>query len=55
MTSEEYMKQVIRYRAAMAMAKDLLIRGIITKKDYGKIDTIMTKKYGIFSCTIFRE
>ena len=39
----------------MTTAKILLNDGIITEKDYARIDTIMTKKYGLSLDSIFRE
>lgn len=35
------------YRAAMSMAKSMLERGLISEKEYYKIDRIMAKKYGV--------
>ncbi len=45
--------RVSRYRAAMSLASEMLEKGIISPEDYGIIDTIMAKKYGLSSCTIF--
>ena len=42
------------YRMAMSLAKSMKSRGIISAAEYHKIDTIMTKKYGLTSSTIFR-
>ena len=50
----EMQQKVEAYRRAMAMARGMLHQGIITEKEYAKIDTIMTKKYGLSSSTIFR-
>jgi len=46
--------KIIAYRTAMSLAKSMLDKGIITEGNYAKIDTIMTKKYGLSSSTIFR-
>ena len=46
---------VFGYKIAMALANEMLNQGIITEKDYGKIDTIMAKKYGLNSYSIFRD
>lgn len=46
--------RLTRYRAAMSLAREMVKQGIITEEEYGIIDTIMTKKYGIISSTIFR-
>lgn len=43
----DYKAALISYRTAMAMAASMLADGVITKKDYGKIDRIMAKKYGL--------
>lgn len=53
MTKEMYEK-ILDYRTAMIVASDLLKKGIISEKEYNKIDTIMTKKYGLSSSTIFQ-
>jgi len=47
-------RRIIQYRMAMSIAKEMLDRGIISKEQYGIIDTIMLEKYGVSSCTIFR-
>lgn len=51
----ELIMQIANYRAAMSLANEMLENGIISAEQYAKIDTIMTKKYGLSSCTIFRE
>ena len=51
---KKYFDSLSAYMSAMTQAKNMLADGIITQKDYNKIDTIMTKKYGIDSCSIFR-
>ena len=50
----DYKEKIIAYRRAMSLAKAMLERAIITAEEYGKIDKIMTNKYGINSSTIFR-
>jgi hypothetical protein len=52
--NNELLEKVSAYRAAMAMAAVMLEEGIITEKDYRQIDTIMARKYGVKSSTIFR-
>ena len=42
------------YQTAMAMARKMLSQGIITGKEYAKIDATIAKKYGVSSCSIFR-
>ena len=34
-----------KYRISLAIAKNLLNKEIITKSDYRKMDTMLTKKY----------
>ena len=51
----EYSVLIYKYKLAMSTAKTLLREGIITEKDYARIDTIMTKKYGLSLDSIFRE
>lgn len=51
----EIQQKVAAYRQAMAMARSMVLQGIISDREYGKIDTIMAKKYGISLSTIFRE
>ena len=46
--------RIVAYRRAMSLAKSMLRQGIITEKEYADIDTIIAKKYGLSSCTIFR-
>ncbi|MCM1530396.1 MAG: hypothetical protein NC093_10435 [Alistipes sp.] len=53
MSSEKF-QNVVQYQTVMAWVRSLLKDGIITKSEYHKIDTIMTRKYGISSCSIFR-
>lgn len=47
-------ERVAAYQFAMSMARTMLSRGIITEEQYRKIDTIMTKRHGISSSTIYR-
>lgn len=46
-------EKVIGYRRAMAMVKAMLSEGVITPEEYAIIDTMMVKKYGLSSCSIF--
>lgn len=52
--NEDLRKRITAYRISMSMFKGMLRDGIITEKEYAKIDTIIAKKYGVSSCTIFR-
>lgn len=53
MKSETFDK-LFRYQTVMAWVRSLLDNGIISGREYTKIDTMMLKKYGISSCSIFR-
>lgn len=44
MTKEQFQREK-KYRVSLAIAKNLLNKEIITKSDYRKIDTMLTKKY----------
>lgn len=46
--------QVLRYRLAMSIAREMMNRGLISEEEYAIIDTIMANKHGVTSCTIFR-
>lgn len=46
--------RVERYRAAMAVAQEMLTKNVISSEEYTVIDTIMTKKHGVTSSTIFQ-
>lgn len=46
---------IARFRVAMSLAREMLRQGIIADEEYGIITTIMTKRYGINSCTIFQD
>ena len=50
----EYEERLWNYQTAMAMARQMLSQGIITGKEYAKIDATIAKKYGVCSCSIFR-
>ncbi len=50
----DYEKRLMAYQTAMALARSMRSKGIISAKEYVKIDTIIAKKYGISSCSIFR-
>ena len=50
----DYEKRLMAYQMAMALARSMRSKGIISAKEYAKIDTIIAKKYGISSGSIFR-
>ena len=47
MMNAEYNAALIAYRTSMSLAAGLLSDGIITEKEYDKIDRIIAKKYGL--------
>lgn len=53
--NNDYLNRVFKYKTFMSIAGDMLKQGIISKDEYVKIDTIMLKKYGISSCSIYRD
>ena len=48
------MSNIFQYQTVMVWVRSLLDNGIISKSEYAEIDTMMTKKYNISSCSIFR-
>ena len=52
--TDAYRAKLERYLASMLQAKRMLEMGILTPEDYAHIDTIMAKKYGISSCSLYR-
>jgi hypothetical protein len=46
---------LIRYKTAMAVFKGWLAKGAITEADLQAIGTIIAKKHGLSSCSIFLE
>lgn len=53
--NEDTFTPLLNYLSAMAQAKVLLRQGIITKKEFADIDTMMAKKHGLSLCSIFRK
>lgn len=51
---KDLQSRIERYRAAMSLANEMLLKNVISPEEYAVIDTIMTKKYGVTSSTIFR-
>ena len=47
-------ENVIKYQTVMAWVRPLLAKDIISRQEYSIIDTMMLKKYGVSSCSIFR-
>ena len=50
----DYDKRLFAYQVTMSLAGSMRSQGIISDKEYAKIDTIIAKKYGISSYSIFR-
>ena len=46
---------LILYRTSLAMYRNLKNQGIFSEEEYCKIRTILTKKYGLSSDSIFAE
>lgn len=53
-TMSDYDKRLFAYQMTMALARSMRSKGMISAKEYAKIDTIIAEKYGISSCSIFR-
>lgn len=43
----DYRAGLVAYRTTMSLAESMLHQGIITEKDYDKIDRIIANKYGL--------
>lgn len=52
--TNELRESITAYRTVMSVVKEMLRAGIISDREYAEIDTIMTEKYGLNSCAIFR-
>lgn len=48
-------ENLMLYRTSLALLKSLTEEGAFTEKEYRKICTILTKKYGLSSGSIFAE
>ena len=53
--NKEYFDRICCYKSAMAQARLMFLKGILTESEYAIIDTIMAEKYGLSSCSLFRE
>lgn len=47
--------RIFGYKSAMAQARRMLSAGIINEDEYVIIDTTMAEKYGLSSCSLFRD
>ena len=52
--NNELFDKMYHYQTVMSWVRFLLSQALITKAEYAKIDTMMAKKYGVSSCSIFR-
>ena len=50
----DYRERLFGFQLSMAMARKMLTEHLITPQEYADIDTILTKKHGISSSSIFR-
>ena len=50
----DFEQRQMAYQAAMALARRMLSKGLISEEEYAEIDTIIAKKYGISSCSLYR-
>ena len=47
-------QRVVRYQLSLTIARAMLGRGILTDEEYREIETIMAKRHGLSSSTIYR-
>ena len=47
MEMAKYKERLVAYRTTMSLALGMLSEGIITEKDYAKIDRIVAKNHGL--------
>lgn len=50
----EMQERIAAYQRMMAMVRSMVLQGVISEREYEKIDTIIAKKFGLSSSTIFR-
>lgn len=55
MVDKDFFRSLLAYKSAMAQAKVLLRRGVITRREFGHFDTMCLRKYGLSLGSIFRE
>lgn len=48
-------RNVVSYCSAMAQARRMMCDGIITTKDYERIDTILLQKYNLQLSSLYRD
>ncbi|OPZ15992.1 MAG: hypothetical protein BWZ04_03230 [Firmicutes bacterium ADurb.BinA205] len=54
MTKSELYDKIFHYQMVMSWVRSLLKQSLISKKEYTRIDTMIAKKYGVSSCSIYR-
>jgi hypothetical protein len=52
---KEFYTRLEGYRSSMVQAKHMLFKGLVSADEYAIIDTMMAKKYGLPSCSLFRD
>ena len=50
----DYRARLFGFQLSMALARKMLSENLITSQEYADIDTILTKKHGVSSSSIFR-
>ena len=55
MMNAEYYKALIGYKSAMAQAKIMVERGLLTPAEYVAIETKMCERFGINFRSLYRE
>lgn len=55
MNNKNFYSAVMAYKSSMKQAKTLFEKGYISSDDYTEIDTILSEKYGLGSCSIYAE
>ena len=55
MMNADYSKALIGYKSAMAQAKIMVERGLLTPAEYGSIETKMCERFGINFRSLYRE
>ena len=50
----DQLNKIVAYRKTMQYMKKLLEAGVITSKDYERVDRIMSKKYDLSLSVIYR-
>jgi hypothetical protein len=53
--TDELRCKIAAYRTAMSIIRGMVSSCVLSENEYAQIDTIMTEKYGLNSCSIFRN